>query len=49
MYVGATLIESRFGATPGNLEVVARTDRAELMHFWRDTATMQWQGPLRLH
>lgn len=37
----ASLIQSNYG---GNLEVVAR-DGNVLVHYWRDAATLRWNGP----
>jgi len=48
IYLSVSIIESSFGPKPGNLEFVARTCDAEIMHFWRDAATMQWNGPFQV-
>jgi hypothetical protein len=44
-YNSASLLQGTFGAEPGNLELVARADDGQVMHFWREAATLQWQGP----
>jgi hypothetical protein len=44
-YRSASLLQGSFGADPGNLELVARTGDGRVMHFWREAATLQWQGP----
>ena len=42
-FSGTSLIESRFGDPPGNLEVVA-VARNQLFHFWRDESG-KWSDP----
>ena len=40
------LVQSNFGG--GNLELVARMG-TEIVHYWRDSATDGWVGPLLVH
>lgn len=47
-YTSVSVLHGAFGADPGNLELVARTDDGRVMHFWRDNATLQWQPPFRV-
>lgn len=44
-YRSVSLLQGAFGHDPGNLELVARADDGRVMHFWREAATLQWQGP----
>ena len=46
-YAAASLIQSSYGGSPGNLEVIARRDTA-LVHLWRDAQTKDWSAPLLL-
>ena len=42
-YQSASLLQGTFGADPGNLELVARTDDGQIVHFWRDAVDLQWR------
>jgi hypothetical protein len=44
-YRSVSLLQGSFGVDPGNLELVARTDDGEVMHFWREADTLRWNGP----
>ncbi len=44
-YTTSSLLQGKFGAPPGNLELVARADDGKVMHFWRESASLQWSGP----
>jgi hypothetical protein len=47
-YLSVSLLQGDFGPAPGNLELVARREDGVVMHFWREAATLRWQGPNRV-
>jgi hypothetical protein len=44
-YEATSLVQGPFGASPSNLELMARCVDGRVMHLWRETATATWHGP----
>jgi hypothetical protein len=42
-YRSVSLIQGSLGVEPGNLELAARADDGQVVHFWRSAITLQWQ------
>jgi Domain of unknown function (DUF4185) len=42
-YTSVSLIQGSLGVAPGNLELAARADDGQVVHFWRSAITLEWR------